>query len=243
MERCEERDHQIELEVESVEHLEQPSSAGDGASSAFLQKRSPFAHWETVILKQIMVCILIIFILWALGKVPRIGTGLVDRFRYVLQYGASKETEEKLRAFAHKQWQRVYDEVSSWFTLEIQPVLAPSSRGIQLAAPVYYFERREVSPQRIRFLLTSGSSVYASASGVVTELTAAEKGGWRLQLDHGSGWQSIYYPCPEVYIKLGQWVNPGQEIAKTGRELFWEITNGGYPVDPRRFIDDQDLWR
>jgi murein DD-endopeptidase MepM/ murein hydrolase activator NlpD len=239
MEQCEQREHQIELEVEP----QTPTTvAGEGSNIALSADRPLLIRWETVILKQIIVCVLIIFLLWALGKIPRLGTGLVDRFRYVLQYGASKQTEEKLNAFVRQQWQRVYAEVSSWFTLEIKPVLAPAERGIQLTTPVYYCERREVSPQRIRFHVASGSAVYASAAGVITRITAAEKGGWKLHLDHGGGWFSIYYPCPKVYVKLGQWVNPGQELATTGRELFWEITNDGSPVDPRRFVEEQGLW-
>lgn len=239
MEQYEQRDHQIELEGEPQA---QTPFAGEGTSVGLSTKRTSLVRWETVILKQIIVCILIIFLLWALGKIPRFGTALVDRFRYVLQYGVSKQTEEKLSAFTREQWQRVYAEVSSWFTFESQPVLAPVERGIQLDTPVYYFERREVTPQRIRFVMPSASSVYASAPGRIKEITTAEKGGWKLHLDHGDGWLSIYYPCPEVHIKLGQWVKSGQELATTGRELFWEITNGGYPVDPRRFVEEQGLW-
>jgi murein DD-endopeptidase MepM/ murein hydrolase activator NlpD len=120
--------------------------------------------------------------------------------------------------------------------------MAPSRRGLQLSSPLFYFERREVYPERIRYLPAPNSVVYASASGMVRAIPL-EKGGWKLDLDHGEGWHSLYYPCPQVYVKTGEWVNPGQEIASTGRELFWEITNGGYPVDPRQFIDEQGIWR
>ncbi len=239
MDRSEQTENQIELDSQPLDQL---PVFTEEERKALSNRTFPFLQWERVLLKQVLVCTMIIFLLWLIGKVPRIGPGLVDRFRYVLKYGENSRTEEKLAAFAREQWQIVKNEVSSWFSVELQPVLAPSGRRIQLNAPIYYFEEREIYPQRIRYLLASGSSVYASMSGVITEITG-EKGGWKLKLDHGEGWHSIYYPCPQVYVKVGQWVNPGQEIARTGREFFWEITNGGYPVDPRPFIEEAGLWR
>ncbi|HEY8391913.1 MAG TPA: M23 family metallopeptidase [Capillibacterium sp.] len=239
MELSEQKEIQVELDREAQE---QPPDEPEGEPEATLPKNFPFLQWERLLLKQILVCLMILFLLWLTGKIPGIGPGLVDRFRYVLKYGENNRTEEKLTAFARRQWEKVKTEVSSWFRVDVQPVTTPSGRPIQLAAPIYYFEGRQIYPQRIRYLLASSSSVYASTAGVVTEITQ-EKGGWKLKLDHGEGWQSIYYPCPQVFVKLGQWVSPGQEIARTGREFFWEITSGGYPVDPRPFIEEAGLWR
>ena len=224
-----------------VDRERSPAAAGEGESGAVTPETSPFVRCETMLLKQIMVCIFIIFFLWVIDKIPRVGSELVDRFRHVLQYGEAKRTEEKITAFAREQWDKMKREVSSWFTVQLQPVMAPSKRGVQLASPLFYFERREVYPERIRFLAAPSSVVYASAAGVI-KVTPLEKGGWKLDLDHGEGWHSLYYPCPQVYVKTGEWVNPGQEIAGTGREFFWEITNGGHPVDPRLFIEEQGIW-
>ncbi|HHT48845.1 MAG TPA: M23 family metallopeptidase [Firmicutes bacterium] len=238
MERSEERENQFELDLQA---REEPVTE-DEEKKGLPNNNFPVLQWERVLLRQVAVCTLIILLLWLIGKVPRFGPGLVDRFRYVLRYGESNRTEEKLTAFARDQWQKIKDEVSSWFiTAELQPVFAPSSRSIELTAPIYYYEERELSPQRIRFLLSSGSSVYASGSGIITEITG-EKGGWKLCLDHGEGWYSIYYPCPRVYVKVGQWVKHGEEMASTGREFYWEITNSGIPVDPRPFIEEAGSW-
>ena len=239
MEQCEQRTLQVERELT-------PGAAGEGENEAFTPQTSaqtsPFDRLETVLLKQILVCIFIIFFLWMIGHIPGVGRGVIDRFRHVLKYGDSKRTEEKITAFAREQWHKVKNEVSSWFAVQFQPVMAPAKRSIQLSSPLFYFERREVYPDRIRFLPAPNSVVYASASGVV-RVIALEKGGWKLALDHGEGWHSLYYPCPQVYVKTGEWVNPGQEIASTGREFFWEVTNDGLPVDPRLFIEEQGLWR
>lgn len=241
MERCEQRENQVALSVEPPS----PSlvaEQGEGERGAAPPSTSFFVRWETLILKQILVCIFIIFFLWVIGKIPGIGSGMVDRFRHVLKYGESNQTEEKVTAFAREQWGKVKKEVSSWFTVDWQPVMAPAGRRLLLSSPLLHYEQREVYPERIRFLLAPNTVVYASASGVVRAVSV-EKGGWKLDLDHGEGWHSIYYPCARVHVKTGEWVNPGQEIASTGREFFWEITNGGYPVDPRPFIAEEGVWR
>ena len=84
--------------------------------------------------------------------------------------------------------------------------------------------------------------VYASASGMVRAIPL-EKGGWKLDLDHGEGWHSLYYPCPQVYVKTGEWVNPGQEIASTGRELLLGDHQWRLPGGPTAFIEEQGIWR
>ncbi|NLM37425.1 MAG: M23 family metallopeptidase [Firmicutes bacterium] len=236
MEHCDQRANGVERELPC------PADGGEGESSALTNPTSSFERLEKMILKQIMVCIFIIFLLWVIGNIPGVGDGVIDRFRHVLKYGEAKRTEEKITAFAREHWHKVKNEVSSWFAVQFQPAMAPARRRIQLSSPLFYFEGREVYPDRIRFLTAPNSVLYASAAGIVRAISP-EKGGWKVDLDHGEGWHSLYYPCPQVYVKTGEWVNPGQEIASTGREFFWMVTSGGLPVDPRLFVDEQGLWR
>lgn len=192
--------------------------------------------WELVILKQIIICSLIIILLGVLRNIPRIGPGITNRFRYVLKYGEEERPQYKIYSFARKQWDAVKEQVSSWFTVEIKEALAPPGKSIQFSAPLYNFEKREFFPHRVRFYLSPNSHVYASASGTVREIKF-ENGGWRVSLDHGNGWSSIYYPCPKVYVVSGQWVKAYQEIASTSREFIWEIHYRSEPVNPRPFLN------
>ena len=72
MERCEQREKQVEKEFDIPMS---PAATGEGESETLSPKTPPFARLETVLLKQIVVCIFIIFFLWAIGKI-RVGTGV-----------------------------------------------------------------------------------------------------------------------------------------------------------------------
>ena len=93
-------------------------------------KQQP-VKWELVILKQIIICSLIIILLGVLGNIPRIGPGIINRFRYVLKYGEEERPQYKIYSFAGKQWNEVKEQVSSWFTVEIKEALAPPGKSIQ----------------------------------------------------------------------------------------------------------------
>lgn len=192
--------------------------------------------WELLILKQIIICTLIIILLGLLGNIPRIGPGIINRFRYVLKYGEEERPQYKIYSFARKQWDTIKDQVSSWFTVEIKEALAPPGKSIQFSAPLYNFEKREFFPSRVRFSLSPNSHVYASAPGTVREIQF-ENGGWKIRLDHGNGWSSIYYPCPKVYVDIGEWVKAYQEIACTSWEFYWEVHYGSEPVNPRPLLN------
>ncbi|NLY92230.1 MAG: hypothetical protein GX081_11590, partial [Firmicutes bacterium] len=132
MERSEQKENRVELDFQA---REEPPVITEEDRKALPEKTFSLFQWERVLLNQILVCMMIIFLLWLFGKVPGIGPGLVERFRYVLKYGENNRAEEQLTTFARKQWQKVKDEVSSWFAVEWQPVTAPTGRRIQLAAP------------------------------------------------------------------------------------------------------------
>ncbi len=206
-------------------------------------EEEPGLRWDLVILRQIIICILIILLLGLLERIPKIGSVLVDRFRYVLTYGEGHHSQEKLFSLAQQQWEKVKDEVSSWFVIEVKEALAPPGSTVRFVSPIYYFERRDFLPERVRFILPVNSRVYASAPGTVVQISPGTE-GWRLVLEHGTGWNSIYYPCPEVFVTRGQWVNAYQELGSSGRVFFWEVTHYSRPVNPRPLLEhEQGLWR
>ncbi|NLW55423.1 MAG: M23 family metallopeptidase [Firmicutes bacterium] len=208
-----------------------------------LKEEDPALRWDLVILRQILICIFIIILLGLVERIPKIGSGMVERFRYVLTYGEAHHSQQKLYSFAQKQWEKVKDEVSSWFAIEVQEAIAPPSGTVRFVSPIYYFERRDFLPERVRFVLPVNSRVYASAPGTVVEINPGTE-GWRLKIEHGTGWDSIYYPCPEVLVTRGEWVNAYQELGSSGRVFFWEVTHYSQPVNPRPLLEyHQGLWR
>ena len=62
-------------------------------------------------------------------------------------------------------------------------------------------------------------------------------------IDHGNGWMSLYGRNESLLKTTGEWVAPGEEIARVGSSggatdpaLYFEIRSDGVPVDPAKWI-------
>lgn len=83
--------------------------------------------------------------------------------------------------------------------------------------------------------------VIAVAPGVIAR-TNTITGGWEVEVDHGSGWSSVYQPLTQVQVHQGQRVKAGEIIGRLGfgndgkSQLFLEISQNGRPVNPRTVI-------
>ena len=62
-------------------------------------------------------------------------------------------------------------------------------------------------------------------------------------IDHGNGWMSLYSRNESLLKTTGDWVAPGEEIARVGSSggatdpaLYFEIRSDGVPVDPAKWI-------
>ena len=72
-------------------------------------------------------------------------------------------------------------------------------RGLDIAAP-------------------NGTPIYAAASGTVISYRNLSSGyGRHIVIDHGNGVQTLYAHTSAVYVKVGQKVNKGQQVAAVGR--------------------------
>lgn len=86
-----------------------------------------------------------------------------------------------------------------------------------------------------------GSPIFASDGGRVIESRQAGGYGWKITIDHGNGYQTVYahmYP-EDVKVKVGQIVKKGQVIARvgsngwsTGPHLHFEVKRNQRLIDP-----------
>jgi murein DD-endopeptidase MepM/ murein hydrolase activator NlpD len=85
-----------------------------------------------------------------------------------------------------------------------------------------------------------GTPIYATADGIVLQSGFSTGGfGYRILLDHGYGYQTLYGHCSELLVKRGDRVNRGEVIARVGStglskspHLHYEVHVNGQPVDP-----------
>lgn len=90
----------------------------------------------------------------------------------------------------------------------------------------------------------NGLEIYAAADGIVTEAAWGNTGyGYYVVIDHGSGYQTLYAHCHEIFVEVGEEVVAGQIIATTGStgnstgpHLHFEVRVNGEYCDPLEFV-------
>ena len=89
----------------------------------------------------------------------------------------------------------------------------------------------------------SGSSIVTAASGTVTVSTYSESAGNYVTIDHGNGFHTVYMHASALYVKAGQKVSAGQQIAavgstgySTGPHLHFGIMKNGVYVNPMNYF-------
>lgn len=91
---------------------------------------------------------------------------------------------------------------------------------------------------------SAGTPIYAASAGTVI-YSGYNNGGYGnlIILDHGNGYQTYYAHCSSLYIRVGQTVSAGQNIAGVGNtgdsfgnHVHFEIRNEGTPINPYGYI-------
>lgn len=89
-----------------------------------------------------------------------------------------------------------------------------------------------------------GTPIHAAKSGIVVIAEKKTTGyGYRVVINHGGGYASLYAHCSEILVKVGDTVSAGEVIAKvgttgrsTGNHLHFEIIKENLAQDPRDYI-------
>ena len=88
-----------------------------------------------------------------------------------------------------------------------------------------------------------GSSVRSVHYGRVIYADWLRGQGLLTIVDHGDGWMSLYGHNESLLKETGEWVAPGEVIARVGSSggatepaLYFEIRSGGTPVNPGKWI-------
>lgn len=99
------------------------------------------------------------------------------------------------------------------------------------------------SSQGLRIANTAGTPVVAAAAGSVEYASNGLRGyGNLIILRHSAGYLTIYAHNRRLLVKAGQRVTQGQKIAEMGDSdgkqvaLYFELRQGGKPVDPGRAL-------
>ncbi|MGH8212234.1 MAG: murein hydrolase activator EnvC family protein [Rhodanobacteraceae bacterium] len=88
---------------------------------------------------------------------------------------------------------------------------------------------------------TPGTGVHAVAYGRVAWADFMRGYGMLVIIDHGNGWMSLYGNNEAAQVEVGDWVKPGQTVAKVGRGegqagAYFELRKDGKPVDAKGWL-------
>lgn len=128
----------------------------------------------------------------------------------------------------------------------IQPVinqqltLLTASYGMRL----HPFYRTLQSHQGVDYTIPEGSSVFATADGVVSDVAQRNStSGLTVVLDHGNGYETSYSHLSKINVSRGQRVRRGDIIALSGDtglslapHLHYEVRHNGMRVDPIHYF-------
>ena len=92
-----------------------------------------------------------------------------------------------------------------------------------------------------------GAVIVAPADGVVTRVSTKYDFGKFVEIDHGYGITTRYGHNSQILVRPGQRVRRGEPIARvgntgrsTGPHLHYEVRLNGVPVNPRRYIVEEE---
>lgn len=92
----------------------------------------------------------------------------------------------------------------------------------------------------------TGTPIYATAPGKVVRVVYSNTGyGYHIVIAHDYGYMTLYAHCNKIFVRLGQYVEPGKVIAEvgatgnvTGPHLHYEVWIGeGNKADPDEFLN------
>jgi murein DD-endopeptidase MepM/ murein hydrolase activator NlpD len=88
-----------------------------------------------------------------------------------------------------------------------------------------------------------GSPIFAAGKGIVRTAKYIQSYGNFIDIDHGNGIITRYAHASKLLVQKGDFIQPGQKIAKigstgrsTGPHLHFEVLLNGYPVNPENFL-------
>ncbi|QSX73467.1 M23 family metallopeptidase [Lysobacter arenosi] len=105
------------------------------------------------------------------------------------------------------------------------------------------FRRRAAFHNGIDFAAPPGTSVHATADGIVARATYSKDYGNLVLIDHGDGCSTLYAHNERLLVRTGEPILAGQPIAlvgssgrSTGPHLHFEVRQDGVRVDPQEYV-------
>ncbi len=105
------------------------------------------------------------------------------------------------------------------------------------------FTGRQKMHEGVDIAARTGTPIFATADGIVSRSETAPGYGKLVVIDHGYGYRTYYAHNSKLFVKVGQRVKRGEQIAavgntgsSTGPHVHYEVRLNGVPLNPNKFL-------
>lgn len=171
-------------------------------------------------------------------------TNDIEVSRDLISEKVLKEPKTKVVAYGTKEKPKnmVDSNTSADVSYSSEGFMNPLNGAGTISSPYGY--RGSSFHKGIDIAASAGTPIYAASAGTVI-YSGYNNGGYGnlIILDHGNGYQTYYAHCSSLYVRVGQTVSAGQNIAGVGNtgnsfgnHVHFEIRNDGTPINPYGYI-------
>ncbi|MDW7643747.1 MAG: peptidoglycan DD-metalloendopeptidase family protein [Desulfuromonadales bacterium] len=157
----------------------------------------------------------------------------IDQIREAIEL--RRESQEEVQGFLNDQRSLMAAKPNGW------PVKGwvTSNFGIRNSP----FTGKRKMHEGLDIAASTGTTVIATADGIVSRAETAPGYGKMVVIDHGYGFKTLYGHNSKLFVKVGQRVKRGDKIAavgntgtSTGTHLHYEVRLNGVPLNPKKYI-------
>lgn len=138
---------------------------------------------------------------------------------------------------------RLFDQKMRNMMVPTQMPVADGNLGSDFGWRIDPITGRSALHTGLDFQADSGTSILAAAGGVVVVQEYHPAYGNMVEIDHGNDLVTRYAHASRVFVKKGDLIRRGQQIAdvgstgrSTGAHLHFEVLVQGVPQDPQKFL-------
>lgn len=152
-----------------------------------------------------------------------------------LQIDLRRQSQEEIQGFLNDQRSLLAAKPQGW------PVKGwlTSTFGMRKSP----FTGRPKMHEGLDIAARTGTPIYATADGVVTQAETAPGYGKLVVIDHGYGYKTYFAHNSKLHVKVGARIQRGDKIASvgntgssTGSHVHYEVRRNGVPLNPKKFL-------
>ena len=171
-------------------------------------------------------------------SVNQIYTQNINEVEQAVEVASAVETAEVEVLEAVKEQERIKAATLDGVYFEVKPVTGVITSRYGANESI-----RDHTHKGIDIGAPNGTKIVAAAKGTVSYSGWMGGYGYLVIIDHGNGIQTYYGHCSKLYVKVGEEVEAGEQIAavgstgySTGNHLHFEIRKNGSQVNPQRYL-------